>query len=263
MLIVISQVYGGGGNSGATYTNDFIELFNRGEAAVDLAGWSVQYAYAAGTNWQVTTLAGSLAPGRRYLIRQAAGAGGTQSLPAPDAAGDIAMAATAGKVALVRHAAALVGSCPAGDDIVDMVGYGGSAACFEGTGRAPAPGNTTAVLRKAGGCADTGDNAADFQTGPPDPRNSTSPADVCGASPPAATQADGFAPVEVRPFGGAALSRSAFELFEGARPRAPFVQVSFSAPRPSEGSTRWRRGASASGPRGMPAARPPPRGASP
>ena len=28
--IVISQVYGGGGNSGATLTNDFIELFNRG-----------------------------------------------------------------------------------------------------------------------------------------------------------------------------------------------------------------------------------------
>lgn len=39
--IVISQVYGGGGNSGATYTNDFIELFNRGISPVSLAGWSV------------------------------------------------------------------------------------------------------------------------------------------------------------------------------------------------------------------------------
>jgi uncharacterized protein len=28
--IVISQVYGGGGNSGAQYTHDFVELFNRG-----------------------------------------------------------------------------------------------------------------------------------------------------------------------------------------------------------------------------------------
>ena len=28
--IVISQVYGGGGNAGATFTNDFIELYNRG-----------------------------------------------------------------------------------------------------------------------------------------------------------------------------------------------------------------------------------------
>jgi hypothetical protein len=28
--VVISQVYGGGGNSGSTYTHDFIELYNRG-----------------------------------------------------------------------------------------------------------------------------------------------------------------------------------------------------------------------------------------
>ena len=33
--IVISQVYGGGGNAGATFTNDFIELFNRGATSVD------------------------------------------------------------------------------------------------------------------------------------------------------------------------------------------------------------------------------------
>jgi len=42
--MVVSQVYGGGGNSGATYANDFVELFNRGTAAVDLGTWSVQYA---------------------------------------------------------------------------------------------------------------------------------------------------------------------------------------------------------------------------
>ena len=41
--VVISQVYGGGGNSGAPYTNDFVELFNRGSALTDLGGWSVQY----------------------------------------------------------------------------------------------------------------------------------------------------------------------------------------------------------------------------
>src|SRR3989304_934077 len=39
--IVISQVYGGGGNAGATYTHDFSELFNRGASPVSLAGWSV------------------------------------------------------------------------------------------------------------------------------------------------------------------------------------------------------------------------------
>src|SRR5262249_10309639 len=42
--VVISQVYGGGGNTGATLTNDFVELFNRGQTAVNVTGWSVQYA---------------------------------------------------------------------------------------------------------------------------------------------------------------------------------------------------------------------------
>ena len=31
---MISQVYGGGGNSGATYTHDFVELYNNGKLAV-------------------------------------------------------------------------------------------------------------------------------------------------------------------------------------------------------------------------------------
>src|SRR6266545_4300063 len=54
--VVISQVYGGGGNAGAPYTHDFVELFNRGSATVSLAGWSVQYTSATGT--------GTLAPPR-------------------------------------------------------------------------------------------------------------------------------------------------------------------------------------------------------
>lgn len=83
--VVISEVYGGGGNSGATLTNDFIELYNAGTSAVSLAGWSVQYASAAGTTWQVTALNGSIAPGNYYLIQEAQGAGGTTPLPTPDA----------------------------------------------------------------------------------------------------------------------------------------------------------------------------------
>ena len=47
--IVISEVYGGGGNSGATLKNDFIELYNRSDAPVDVTGWLVQYYSAAGT----------------------------------------------------------------------------------------------------------------------------------------------------------------------------------------------------------------------
>jgi hypothetical protein len=38
--VVISEVYGGGGNTGATYQNDFIELYNNSEhrSTVDVVG---------------------------------------------------------------------------------------------------------------------------------------------------------------------------------------------------------------------------------
>src|SRR6185437_14753594 len=103
--VVISQVYGGGGNAGALFTNDFIELFNRGSSAVSLAGWSVQYASAAGNTWQRTNLTAiTLQPGQYYLVQEAVGATpGPPPLPAPDATGTIAMAAGSGKVALVTN----------------------------------------------------------------------------------------------------------------------------------------------------------------
>src|SRR5205807_9689942 len=55
--VVVSQVFGGGGEVGAIYKSDFIELFNQGPNAVSLSGWSVQYTLADGANWQVTNLA--------------------------------------------------------------------------------------------------------------------------------------------------------------------------------------------------------------
>lgn len=173
--VVISQSYGGGGNSGATYKNDFIELRNNGTVAVDLSGWSVQYASATGSTWQVTALSGSIAPGGYYLIQEAAGSGGTTNLPTPDAIGTIAMSGAGGKVALVSSTTALSGTCPASSAYVDLVGMGATANCFEGTGPAPAPSNTAADLRKNDGAQDTNDNAADFITGAPNPRNGGSP----------------------------------------------------------------------------------------
>ncbi|MBE0411000.1 MAG: ExeM/NucH family extracellular endonuclease [Anaerolineales bacterium] len=179
--LLISQVYGGGGNSGAYYTHDFIELFNAGDAPVDITGWSVQYASASGTTWAVTSLSGTVQPGSYYLIQQAQGAGGEEPLPTPDATGTIYMSATNGKVALVDNSTALSGSCPLG--VVDFVGYGGNANCFEGSGSTGTLSNTTAAIRNSGGCTDTDDNAADFSVGEPTPRNSTSPTNVCGLEP--------------------------------------------------------------------------------
>lgn len=72
--IVISQVYGGGGNSGAPYANDFVELYNRGTTPVSVTGWTVQYASATGSSWSRTTLSGTIAPGHYFLVQEAAGA---------------------------------------------------------------------------------------------------------------------------------------------------------------------------------------------
>jgi len=179
--VVISQVYGGGGNAGATIKNDFIEIINHTGATVNLTGASVQYSSAAGSSWQVTPLTGPslvLAPGQYFLIQEAAGTGGTVDL-VPDTTGSIAMAAGAGKVALVNNTTALSGSCPSGSGIVDLVGYGATASCFEGSGPTGAPSATVAELRKDNGCTDTDNNNADFVSGAPNPRNSSSPTNNC------------------------------------------------------------------------------------
>jgi len=187
-ILVISQIYAGGGNTGAPYTNDFVEIFNRGATTVDFAAtpYSVQYAGATasfGSN-KVDLTAGTLAPGQYFLVQLSGGANGA-ALPTPDATGSIAMAFAAGKVALVAGTTALTGSgCPLAATVADFVGYGTTADCFEGAGRAPAPSNTTADFRKAGGCTDTNDNAADFLVSAPFPRNTSSPLNNCVAGAP-------------------------------------------------------------------------------
>ena len=184
-LMVISQIYGGGNNSGATFKNDFVELFNRGTTTIDLAGWSVQQASATGSTWSVTELCpiGSclVAPGKYFLVKLApANPTIGADLPVPDATGTSNLSATSGKVALVNDSIELTGSgCPFGLSIVDFVGYGSSANCSENSTDAPAHSNTTADFRKSGGCIDTNDNAADFVTATPNPRNSASPANDC------------------------------------------------------------------------------------
>lgn len=194
--IVISQVYGGGGNTGALYTHDFIELFNRGKTTVTLTGWSLQYSSATGTSnlgagaTQLTELGNvSLEPGQYLLIQEARGNDGTLPLPTPDVIDPtpIALSATGGKVALVNHAKSL--GCNGGTNlcvpsalasIIDFVGYG-KADFFEGLGPTPEGSNTTAIVRLNQGCTDTNNNMDDFVTGVPNPRNSTTPRIICPA----------------------------------------------------------------------------------
>ena len=178
--VVISQVFGGGGNSGAPYQNDFVELFNRGSTAVSLDGWSVQYASATGNGTfasnPVTALSGTLQPGQYYLVQMASGGGDGTSLPTPDAVGRVSMSATGAKVILVNTTSGLAcngGSVPCTPDhldkIVDLVGWG-DANFFEGT-CGPETGRTAVVLRRVDGHRETDDNGADFSVEEPNPRN--------------------------------------------------------------------------------------------
>jgi uncharacterized protein len=184
--VVISQIYGGQGN---VFNQDYVELFNNGNTAVDISGWSVQYSSATGTgNFSangITTLSGLLQPGQYYLAGLRSAANGSV-LPTPDTSNNATdMSGTNGKVVLVNSSTGL--ACNGGStacspaqlaQIVDLVGYG-SANFFEGSA-ASAISSSTALLRKNNGCLDTNQNGSDFSTGTPAPRNSSSAVNVCG-----------------------------------------------------------------------------------
>ena len=203
--LVISQVYGGGGNSAATYTNDYIEIFNPTSAQISVAGYSLQYASAAGT-WSTTNsvgiTTGIIPAGGYFLVQLAAGGTPSGSLPTPDAnpsvnlggtSTSINMSASNGKIALVSNQTILTGAtCPVATPasaLVDFVGYG-TANCAEGTAAAAPANNATALIRKSGGCQDNDNNSADFVatalTAAPyvGPRNSATAVNICNNTTP-------------------------------------------------------------------------------
>lgn len=170
--VLINEVYGGGGNGGAYYTHDFIELVNPGTENVSLDGWSVQYASANGDTWtNRTNLSGTIPAGETYLIQQAAGTGGTQALPTPDLVGTIALGAASGKVALVSSIANLdcARDCTGHADVVDFVGYG-EATDYAGSGPTGVLSATRSATRTD--AVHTADNSADFTVGEPTPQPS-------------------------------------------------------------------------------------------
>ena len=180
--LTIDEVYGGGGNSGATYKNDYIVIHNVSGSEIDLSNYSVQYNSANGANpYGVTALSGSIAAGGYYLVQEAAGGGSATALTGPDATGTLNLSATAGKVALVNSTAALAAGATAGSQgVVDFVGYG-TATTFE-TAVAPAPSNTMSITRAGGGNTDTDNNGADFTVTAPHPVNSSAPASPGGGA---------------------------------------------------------------------------------
>lgn len=162
--VVISQVYGGGGNSGAPFNKDFIELYNPTNEPILLEGWKIEYASSTGAFTNSTPLNKTIPAYGYYLITQAGGANGVD-LVAADDSGAIAMSGTNGKVRLVDK----------DGEVVDLVGFG-SATTFEGTGPTKVLSNTNSATRRPyantqpslgkGNAWDTNDNASDFFVGP-------------------------------------------------------------------------------------------------
>ncbi len=185
--VVISQAYGGGGNSGATYTHDFVELFNRGQAAVPLLGKSVQYGSATGNFSTATALPDvTLQPGQYFLLQLASGATGVALPVTADATGILNLSGSAGKVALVNATAALGcgGSTLACTDtstvlILDRLGYGTNS--FPETAAAAGLTNTTMAVRAGAGCTDANNNSTDFTAVASVPRNTGTPLNTCAA----------------------------------------------------------------------------------
>ncbi|MDO5494763.1 MAG: ExeM/NucH family extracellular endonuclease [bacterium] len=187
--VVISEVYGGGGNSGATLTHDFVELYNPTSEPIVLDGMSLDYYSATGGRGNSLALTGQIESGSHFLVQMARGNGGTAALPEPDLVGGAAMSGTGGVVALVPTGSPLLaaGMDYAGNEaVIDLVGWGSATNRFE---TAPAPGTTNATsVARIDPAIDTDSNAADFATGEPTPRNSR------GGEPPVDPE-----PIEVTP----------------------------------------------------------------
>lgn len=192
--IRISQIYTRGGEAGATFQNDYIELFNRGNVDVDVSGWSLNISNFSGTPPNIQYSATNIklfsstsmimSPGSHLLIQF----GGSGSNGEPITTADVnlnpfPLSETGGQIVLLPKDKTLPFSyCPAAPDltgvVVDYVGYG-IAICYEGTVTlAPPP--DKALTRIGGGCTDNNDNLADFSFATPNPRTRQDAATPCG-----------------------------------------------------------------------------------
>jgi hypothetical protein len=206
--LVISQVYGGGGNGGVNTRPkyDYVELFNRGTTPIPLKGKALQYApkddaFSATSNLIPLPDDKTIEPKHYFLVQLKGGTDGADLSPAADFVTGQAntpeavnLGNNAGKIAIVANDAPLDAcggklrvSADAGTDAgapaeeapacttwIDLLGYG-AASQAEGEPRRGAS-NTNALFRNLNGCADTNNNSQDFAPGEPKPRSSASAA---------------------------------------------------------------------------------------
>ncbi|MBK9097633.1 MAG: lamin tail domain-containing protein [bacterium] len=173
--VVLAEIYGGGGEQGSYWMNDYVLLYNPTETLVDLSTWSVQYAIFQSFDWQVVSLNGSVNAGQYYFIQFGGDGSGRTQLPfTPDVISNINLNKIKGKIALTNFQTAITTSNPiGGSGVIDFVGYGNGTNAFEGSGPAPQTSTTESIRRKDdignntygiyGNGWDSNDNLLDFR----------------------------------------------------------------------------------------------------
>ena len=181
--VVISQVYSGGGNAGAAFRNDYVELVNAGSAT------STSRAGQCSTPRPLERR-GRRPPSRERSRRAAFTWSSLRRTPtsAPfsdaDATGTSNLGAASGKIALVPvppHSRVaprreLLRARRGSSRLRRYQRFRGlrlRCGAFQHHGRGS----------RGRGCTDTNDNTADFTAATPAPRNSASPAHVCAGAP--------------------------------------------------------------------------------
>jgi predicted extracellular nuclease len=100
--LVISEVYGGGGNVNATYKSDYIQIFNLSPSPVNLEEYSIQVAEAGESKWAIINLSGVLQANHWYLLKGETGCTDGADLTLEDATANFNLNTTGGKIALVK-----------------------------------------------------------------------------------------------------------------------------------------------------------------
>lgn len=163
--LIIYEVYGGGGNAGSIYSNDYVVLYNPLDEAVNINGYSLQYAAKKGEFYtsNLLPLAGVIESEEYFLVQLSKGNTETGELPVvPSFVGAISMGAKEFKLALVDNIEPISGSDDT--DVIDFVGVGG-ANNYEGA-VVPTLSNETSARRHA--FYDEDNNSTDFAVVTPD-----------------------------------------------------------------------------------------------
>ena len=157
--VVINEVYGGGGNKGAVFNTDFVELYNPTDQPIDVTGWTIEQRATNNNLGNTHTLTGVVPAKSTFLITSTPGSNGDAITDADDTTAKFGFGAK-GAIAVLLDA---------DSNEVDLVGWGGASRA-EG---APASGtaNETSIQRANLG-ADTDNNAADFVVAAPTPSGS-------------------------------------------------------------------------------------------